>query len=263
MNTDIYLDVPVWAISIGLLVMLLVAREVGHWLRGRIGSAQATDNDFAMTSVLGLLALFIGFTFSIALGKFEQRRQLVIAESNAIGTTWLRTSQLDAPERDRVRAVLRNYVDARVAYGNAHDRTTESDARRKTEALQAQLWDTVMQAVASFRDSPRASLLITTTNDAIDLAAERFAERDSHVPSRILRLLGLFAAVSAALVGFHRGGQRHATTVLFVLLTLAIALVLDLDRPTTGLTQVTQQPMLDLQQSIRGPGSQAPVVRNR
>jgi len=254
MAMESYLDVPLWAISIVVFIALLLAREAGYWLGRRLRPAKEKGEDtFAMTSVLGLLALFIGFTFSIALGKFEERRQLVIAESNAIGTTWLRTSLLDGTDRDRMRAVLRAYVDARVAYGNASDATTEHAARQRTEALQARLWETMTAAVSPFRDSPRASLLVTTTNESLDLAAERFAERDSHVPPRILRLLAIFALVTAALVGFHRGDRRYTTTLLFALLTLAMALVLDLDRPTTGMTRVTQQPMLDLQQSLRTP----------
>lgn len=249
---DSYLQVPLWVVSLVLFVALLVAREVGHAVRVRTSLRKEEDEDaFAMTSVLGLLALFIGFTFSIALDRYESRRHLVVAEANALGTTWLRTSLLDAPERDRLRGVLRHYVDVRVAYGDAADARVEAQAWARTEALQAQLWDTVVASVAPFRDTPRASLLVTTTNESIDLSAERLATRQSHVPPRILRLLAIFALVSAGLVGFERGKQRYGTTLLFALLTLAITLVLDLDSPTTGYTNVPQQPMLDLQRSIR------------
>ncbi|MUV14697.1 DUF4239 domain-containing protein [Noviluteimonas gilva] len=248
-----YLHIAPWLLALCLFVALLAARELGYAIRRRTRTDKADDDDvFAMTSVLGLLALFIGFTFSIALDRYEHRRALVVAEANALGTTWLRTSLVDAPDRDRMRAVLRAYVATRVDYGNASDPRAEADAWLRTERLQGTLWETVVHAVGPFRDTPRASLLVTTTNESIDLAAERFATRQSHVPPRILRLLATFALISAAMVGFQRGRQRNATTLLFVLLTLAIALVLDLDRPTAGLTNVPQQPMLDLQRSMQG-----------
>ncbi|UHQ19879.1 hypothetical protein LVB87_01550 [Lysobacter sp. KIS68-7] len=247
-----YLQVPLWVLSLCLFGALLVAREIGYALRRRSRLDKGDDADaFAMTSVLGLLALFIGFTFSIALDRYEHRRTLVVAEANALGTTWLRTALLDPPERDQLRAVLRTYVATRVAYGNAVDPRTEADAWRRTETLQATLWDTVMRAVGPFRDTPRASLLVATTNESIDLAGERYATRQSHVPPRILRMLAFFALTSAAMVGFERGRQRNATTLLFALLTLAMTLVLDLDRPTTGPTNVPQQAMLDLQRSLQ------------
>lgn len=243
--------VPLWVISVGLFAALLIASEAGKRLRDRHAApAQADGDAFAMTSVLGLLALLIGFTFSIALARYEERRELVVQEANAIGTAWLRTQLLDSDDRERVRGVLRRYVDARVAFGQARTSTQETNLYRRTEALQGELWSTLMAAVASFRDSPRAALLVTSTNEAIDLAAERYAVRQAHIPSRILRTLAIFALISAGMVGYERGSQRKATTLLFILLTLAVSLVIDLDRPTTGITSVPQEPMLQLRQGL-------------
>ncbi|MGO4611730.1 hypothetical protein AB4142_35875, partial [Variovorax sp. 2RAF20] len=82
----------------------------------------------------------------------------------------------------------------------------------------------------------------------------RFATRQAHIPPRILRFLALFALLAAGMVGYERGSQRRATTLMFVLLTLAVTLVIDLDRPSTGVTNVPQGPMLDLRESMAPAG---------
>ncbi|WP_396617491.1 hypothetical protein ACHZ97_09520 [Lysobacter soli] len=245
-----YLSVPLWVLALAFFLSLVAAREIGKWLHDRRRVEGPEEDPVALTSVLGLLALLIGFTFSIALSRYDARRELVVKEANAIGTTWLRMQLLDAPERARMEALLRQYVDARIAFGAA--RTSEAELREyaRTAELQNRLWGALMQVVAPFRDTPRASLLITTTNESIDLAAERFATRQAHIPERILRILAVFALLAAGMVGYERGSQRKATTLLFVLLTLAITLVLDLDRPSSGATVVPQDPMLELKASM-------------
>lgn len=245
-------EAPLWLLALVFFAGLLAAREIGYFLRRRRGGS-GDDKDgeaFAMTSVLGLLALLIGFTFSIALSRYESRRELVVKEANAIGTTWLRMQLLDADDRARMEALLRRYVDARVAFGNAAGPEDEVQQYRQTAALQDELWTALIAVVAPFRDTPRASLLVTTTNESIDLAAERFAARQAHIPARIMRMLVIFAWLGAGLVGYERGRQRRTTTLLFLLLTLAASLVVDLDRPSTGLINVPQDPMLELRASM-------------
>lgn len=257
LNDSSYMNIPLWLLAALFFLGLLLARELGAFARRRFGGDAGAKDDgkdgdaFAMTSVLGLLALLIGFTFSIALSRYETRRELVVKEANAIGTTWLRMQLLDTGDRERMEGLLRRYVDARVAFGSAGGPGEEVEQQRRTEALQDELWATLMAVVAPFRDTPRASSLVSTTNESIDLAAERFAARQSHIPARIMRMLVLFAWLGAGLIGYERGRQRKTTTLLFVLLTLAATLVVDLDRPSTGLINVPQDPMLELQRTIQ------------
>lgn len=265
-----YPYLPLWLVTLLFFLGLLLARELGMVLRRRHNAAlarrprPASDDDtdaaeegrkggdaFATASVLGLLALLIGFTFSLALGRYDERRGLVVKEANALGTTWLRTDLLDAADGARMREVMRRYVDARVDFANAGNARDEVARYARSTALQNELWAVMVQGIAPFRDTPRASLLVSTTNEAIDLAAERFAARQDHIPVRILRMLLLFALLAAALVGFERPHQRKATTPLLLLFALAVGLVLDLDLPSTGAVNVPQDPMLELQQSLR------------
>lgn len=254
---------PLWLITALLFAALLLARELGTWLRvrrrsgaasGRTSDADSADGKdsvaFATTTVLGLLALLIGFTFSLALGRYDERRNLVLKEANALGTTWLRADLLDPTDTLRVRDVLRRYVDSRVVFANAKGAAAEVEANARSVALQNELWAAVVAGTAPFRDTPRASLLVTTTNESIDLAAERFAARQDHIPHRILRMLFIFSLLAAGLLGYERAQKRSTTTLLLLLFSLAVGLVLDLDLPSTGTVNVPQEPMLDLQRSL-------------
>ncbi|MFC5579238.1 hypothetical protein ACFPOA_14585 [Lysobacter niabensis] len=254
-----YDTMPLWLLGLLLFVALTVAREIGHALGerrrarlGRPGEGQF-DDGITMASVLSLLALLIAFTFSLTLQRYDNRRALVIDEANALGTTWLRTQLLDEADRDRLQGLLRRYVDLRIEFGLANTPHAELTAYRRTEAMQQEIWTALMQAVAPHRTTPLAVMLVTTTNDAIDLAASRMAARDAHTPVRIMRILLIYALIAAGTMGYHKGRYRSATTVLFLLLTLAATLIADLDRPTAGGIQVSQQPMIDLQRSIAAP----------
>jgi FtsH-binding integral membrane protein len=248
-----YPYLPLWLFMPLFFVLLLAAREVGIWLRRRhprMPGQTAEDDAFAMSSVLGLLALLIGFTFSVALSRYDERRELVVKEANAIGTTWLRTGLLEASDGERMRDVLRRYVDARIAFGGARNNAEERAQFARTGVLQNELWAVMTAGIAGFRDTPRASLIVTTTNESIDLAGERMATREAHIPARILRLLLIFAVLAAGLVGYERARQRKETTLVLLLFALAVSLVIDLDQPSTGVTNVPQTPMLDLKQSM-------------
>ena len=131
-----FFDTPPWVLGLVLFVGLLLAREIGQHLRERrkAQAGEAQGDAFAMTSVLGLLALLLGFTFSIALSRYEARRELVVKEANAIGTTWLRMQMLDADERARMEALLRRYVDARIAFGSARSADEELKQNQRTES---------------------------------------------------------------------------------------------------------------------------------
>ena len=136
-------EVSLWLLGVLSFALLLTARELGslarRWHDRRRPGSDSEREDFSMTSVLGLLALLIGFTFSLALLRYEERRELVIQEANAIGTTWLRYGLLDAGDRDRLRTLMRRYVDARVAFGRS-DTPTEEAAANQQSATARRRW---------------------------------------------------------------------------------------------------------------------------
>jgi hypothetical protein len=257
-------ELSLWMIGALAFGLLLAARELGglvrQWHDRRRGDGDSELEEFSMTSVLGLLALLIGFTFSLALQRFEERRELVIKEANAIGTTWLRFGLLDAADRDRLRDVLRRYVDARIAFAEAKTSVGEARAYQQATVLQTRLWDDTAAALAPVRTSALAQLVLQSLNDTIDAAGTSRAYHEAGIPTRLLRILLEYALVAAAMIGYQRRRYRSASTLVLLLFTLAGTLIVDLDRPTTGGITVPQTPMLDLQRSLGQPPSSPPSV---
>jgi hypothetical protein len=243
------------------LALLLGATEVGFRLGRRtgedIGDAARSQFSTVQASVLGLLALLLGFTFSMSVTRFETRRQLVLQESNAIGTAFLRTRLLPEPHKTEAASLLRRYVDVRLAFAGAGtDSVKLRQANEETQRLHDALW---VHAVAAGEKDPRAvttGLFIQSLNEVIDLHAKRVTALESRVPVSIHALLYAASALSLALVGCGWGltGRRHLliTMTLAVLVAAVVALILDLDRPREGLIRVSQQSMINLREGLKG-----------
>lgn len=246
---------PLWAVGLLVLLALLAAVECGRFLHrilSRSAGEAAAVPDQLLAAVLGLLALLLGFTFSLALSRHEARRDLVIQEANAIGTTWLRAQLLEEPQRGAMRGLLVAYVDSRLGWSEADDPAV---GQARTADLQRRLW-TVMGAAIRKDSAPLLSRgVMDAMNESFDLAAARSAARMARLPAQVVNVLLLYMLLSAAMLGYVLSGEgrahRIATAQLMVLLVLAFSLILDLDRPRSGAIHVSQQPLEDLRASMR------------
>jgi len=248
---------PLWAIGLLLLSALTVAVALGFAAQSRLqrmagaGIEPTPGGAHLLSAVLGLLALLLGFSFSMAMDRYDTRRQLVIEEANALGTTWLRVQLLEEPDRALMSDLLRRYVDARLVWSNS---TAESPPGVGTVVLQQQLWAATGVALRSDNPPLLTRGVMDSLNESIDLASARTAARAAHIPDYVQWLLLVYAVLSMAMLGTVLGSSLKLhlpqTALLLVLLTLAHLIVLDLDRPRAGSIQVSQQPMEDLRQSI-------------
>ncbi len=248
-------DTPAELIAGAFLILLLMAVELGHALGRRVDVRDWEKSSGAYTTlagaVLGLLGLLLAFSFGMADARYGARKAVVLKEANAIGTASLRASFLDASTEPRMKALMRQYVDARMAdYAVRSDGQTE-----RTAALQQELW-TLAAAGDAYREPKAAglSLLTSALNDVIDVSSEQKAARDNRVPDAVLWLLFSVAVLSGALGGFAFGATRHrnmlVTLTFSVLVSLVIFTILDLDRPRRGVIQVDLTPMRELQESL-------------
>jgi hypothetical protein len=235
---------------------MLVATGAGFYF-GRKSEASTPDKTKSQIStieaaILGVLGLLLGFTMSMAVSRFEVRKQLVLEEANAIGTSFLRTALLPAPEGSEIASLLRQYINVRVQYGTAGNDVARLDSlHTQTVRLQNDFW---ARAVAYGQKDPnpvRAGLLLQSLNQAIDLESARRMALQNHVPASVIFVNGIVGLLSAMLVGYAFGmyGRRQifSMSVLSLAITLVLAVIIDLDRPRTGFIRVSQQPMLDLQ----------------
>lgn len=252
-------DAPLGLVGLALLLGMVLARELGGWLHRQLsktaddGGGEGSDEGLIVSGVLGLLALLVAFTFSLALSRHEDRRELVVQEANAIGTAYMRAQLLDQPYRDELGGRLAAYARARLAFGEASG--AERDVlEARSEALQGPIWQVTIKAIEPIRGTALAGLVASSVNSVVDLAAERKAARAARLPGPVLEALVLYGFGAAMVVGYALTGMRSrhraAALLLFGLLTLAILLILDLDRPRSGSILVPQDAMRDAVASL-------------
>ena len=207
-------------------------------------------------AVLGMLALLLGFTFSMAVARYEIRRGLVLQEANSIGTTYLRASLLPEAHQKAVENLLKQYVDIRLDFfGAGGDSDKIASAESRTVNLQHDLW---VHAIASSREAPTpiTATFINALNDTIDLDASRLNAFRSRVPGSVWLLVLVVAGAGCYASGYGAGasGARTAfsNAMLPILIAVVITIIADFDRPRQGLISVSQRPMLDLKAGLSG-----------
>jgi hypothetical protein len=237
--------------------LTLTATEVGFRL-GRKVEARTPESIKSQiftveAGMLGILALLLGFTMSMAVSRFEIRKQLVLEEADAVGTSSLRAQLLPAPAGPEISSLLRQYVDVRVQYGNAgNDFARLEDLNRETARLQTELWTRTVTYAQQNPNPVRAGLLLQSLNQAIDAGEARWMAFQNHVPESVIYVNAAVGLLSATLVGYSFGvnGRRNIFSMfmLAVSISLVLAVIIDLDRPRSGYIRVSQQPMIDLLQ---------------
>ena len=255
-------------LAISIFASMLIASLVGYGVRRlerrlAAGAEQTerSQESYLVGGMIGLLALLLAFSFSIALNRFDERRHLVVQEANAIGTAYLRTQLLDEPHRSRLSRLLVNYTDNRIKLA------TIPAARLDAQlAINDRLLTDIWAAVSASRESALAhgisTALLMTFNEVIDLDTERKISRTLRMPTEVLQLLFGFLILTAAVLGYvledRRG--RAGAAVLFLLLSLYVGVIADLNRPSSGNIRESQDAMLMLQASLK---AQPPAAFDR
>ena len=246
---------PLPAAFLLIVVLVLLSIEggfrLGIYRRKRSEQEKDAPVGAMVGSTLGLLAFMLAFTFGMAASRFDARKALVLEEANAIGTTYLRAAML--PEGgDAVRGLLREYVDQRLAAVKGGNVVT---ALKESEALQSKLWALAVTAGQQHPNSIVVGLFVESLNDVIDLHAKRVtAGLRNRIPGTIWVGLFVIATLSLGAMGYHSGlaGPTRSLAVVAVAFAFSavIALVVDLDRPQEGALVVSQQPLIDVRQSM-------------
>jgi hypothetical protein len=206
-------------------------------------------------SLFALMAFLLAVTMGMAADRFDARRGLVLDEANSIGTTFLRAGFLPEPSSTEVRELLREYVPLRINVAD-QERLLANFAR--SAEIDAELWAITEALEPDMAGSETFALFVETLNETIDLHASRIAAIIyARVPETVLLLLILGSALTLGMVGYSAGLTRRRSpvtaVVLVIVLGAVITIVVDLDRPRDGFLQVSQQPLVDLQEQIGPP----------
>ena len=239
---------------------VLLISFVVLWLSARIGAEFRKqqhleddlrhDLDLIVGATLTLLGLIIGFTFSMAVSRYDQRKNYEEAEANAIGTEYLRADLLPDAEQAKVRALLRDYLDQRVLFYQTNDGERLQQINRATAQLQAELWSAVLAAA---RPTPLLALAVSGMNDVLNAQGYTQAAWWNRIPVAAWVLMITIAVFANAMFGY--GARRRKAGVLHMLvlplvLSIAFFLIADIDSPRRGVIRVNPQNLISLAHSL-------------
>lgn len=246
-----------------IVVAFLAALELGFRLGVRFrepadDGSQRAHIASIQTSTLGLLALLLGFTFAMAVSRFDDRRALVLEEANAIGTAALRARLLPAPHDRRVEALLKEHVNARLAFFDAGiDQARLDSAEKAASTSETQLWSEATATAALDPRSVPTGLFIESLNAVFDAREKRRVALANHVPEAAIYLLLVVSTAALGVMSYGSGltGRRRfkSNGAVALLIALVLVVILDIDRPRRGLIQVNQDSLIRLKASMDSP----------
>ncbi len=231
--------------SVGVVILLWLGTWVGGQMRKRREltlEVEASTFKTLESAVLALLGLLLGFTFSMGVGRYDQRKNLEIAEANDLANVWLRTATLPEPVRSAEQALLRQYVPVRLQFltaGTSVERINES--LRSSAALQARMWRLAAD-FANTRPDPDSAQFLQSILAVVDIAESRTAAFENRIPMLAWGMLLFISFIASGLVGVGIGTRsQFLRLVLPVVVAAALSLTLDLDSPRSGLIRVHQR----------------------
>ena len=237
------------------LVVLALSVWIGTLLRNRkvIEEDLRKDLDIILAATLTLLGLIIGFSFSMAISRYDQRKNYEEAEANAIGTEYVRADLLPGPDAAKLRALLKDYLGQRILFYQNRDEHELRKINDHTAQLQTELWSTV-QVPAATHPTPLIALAVSGMNDVLNSQGYTQAAWWNRIPIAAWALMAVIAICSNVLVGYaaHRvkTGPLHFL-VLPLLLSISFLLIADIDSPRRGVIRLQPQNLISLVQNLR------------
>lgn len=258
MKVNFLLDnLPSWVLFVLTIVITIIVFEGGFRLgksRENSKSERRAPIPSIMGATLGLLAFILAFTFSLAATRFQERRQLVLEDVNAIETTYRSADYLADPQRTHIRDLLLEYVKIR----NPNLQRDElSQLLIRTEQLQDQLWVEALVVAKNHPDSVMAGLFIESLNQVFDIHSRRVTVGvQMRIPGIIWVILYFVTTLSMLALGYYCGLLKaRSWPINFAMILIfsgVIFLIADLDSAETGILKVSQQPMIDLLNKMKG-----------
>jgi hypothetical protein len=246
---------PIYVFGLALAVLWLAAWTGAYIRKRRRQAVEAADRqDYSVIegATLTLLGLIIGFSFSMAINRYDQRKSCEEAEANAIGTEYVRADLLPAADAAKVHTLLRDYANQRILFYNTRDRDKLTQINADTTQLQTSLWSAV-RGPALAQPNPLASLILSGMNDVLNSQGYTQAAWWNRIPTAAWALMGAIGICCNLLIGY--GSRRIAARpILFIVTPLVVSisffLIADIDSPRGGVIRVTPQNLVSLAQNL-------------
>lgn len=238
-----------------MLVLLTASAALGALvLRRRKPIAADAREDFNIVqgATLTLLALLIGFTLSMAVGRYDQRKNLEEEEANAIGTEYLRADLIEGPDTARVKALLARYLDQRLLYYRTRDADQLAEIATATAQIENEMW-LLARNVAREKPTPIGALVVSGMNDVINSQGYAEAAWLNRIPVSAWSLMVVIAFLSTLMQGYGCRTDSSKAVLFFLPLTVSLSLTLisDIDSPRGGLIRVAPQNLMSLAASMQ------------
>jgi len=237
------------------LIFLWLSAQMGGFVHKRLRPLNEEDHaDLAtvLTATLTLLGLIIAFSFSMAVSRYDQRKNYEAEEANAIGTEYVRAALLPATHAERVRDLLRHYLHQRILFYETRSQRQLEHVDRDTAALEVELWSAV-QSAAAVEPTPVVALATQGMNDVLNTRGYTQAAWWNRIPTAAWGLMAAIAMFCNLLIGY---GAHRRGIILFLVLPLALSisffLISDIDSPRGGVIRVSPQNLESLAQSLNG-----------
>jgi hypothetical protein len=233
-------------------VSLCISAYAGGLIRERHRPLEKDDREdlgVVQAAAVTLLSLLIGFSFSMAISRYDQRKNFEEAEANAIGTEYVRADVLPEADAAKVRALLKSYLDQRILFYTTRDGQALRQVNATTAQLQTELWSSV-EVPAMSKSTALMALAVSGMNDVLNSQGYTQASWWNRIPVAAWVLLEGIAVGCNLLVGYG----NHRTSTLLIVLPLAVSvsffLIADIDSPRGGVIRVQPQNLISLAHSI-------------
>ena len=249
------MDYPLLVFVVSFFAMWLSAQIGASVLKTRRNLEEEVREDFGviLAATLTLLGLIIGFSFSMAISRYDQRKNCEEAEANALGTEYVRADLLPPADAMKVRALIRSYLDQRVLFYLTSEEQQLRQINVRTAQLQSELWSAA-QVPAAAQPSPVIALAVSGMNDVLNSQGYTQAAWWNRIPIAAWGLMAVIAVCSNFLVGYGARKakvERALLLVLPLLVSVAYSLVADIDDPRGGVIRVHPYNLINLSESLR------------
>jgi hypothetical protein len=236
------------------VLVLWLSAQIGASLRRRWPLKDDEREDFVVVqaATLTLLGLIIGFSFSMAISRYDLRKNYEAAEANAIGTEYVRAGLMDAAHAAATRAQIRKYLALRILFYRMHNDRELRQINSDTAHLQTEMWSAV-EALAAAQPTPVIALAVSGMNDVLNSQGFTQAAWWNRIPIAAWGLLVVTATYCNLLVGYGARGANRKSVLLLVLplvVSISFLLIADIDSPCGGLIHVAPQNLASLSQHL-------------
>ena len=212
------------------------------------------DFGFILPAALTLLGLIVGFSFSMATSRYDQRKNYEEAEANAIGTEFVRVDLLPAADAAKVRALLKGYLEERILFYESQNESELGAVNARVSQLQDQMWAAVVPP-ATANQTPIMLLVVAGMNDVLNSQGYTQSAFWYRIPAAAWQLMIVIAVACNLLIGYGARGAHSGGKLLLILpllIGIAFMLIADIDAPRHGLIRVHPQNLYSLAESLRG-----------